>query len=85
MSAQQLPQAIDCSPQEGCITCGDTAVPMRVERVDASSALATCVDSGGAREEVAVELVEPVAAGDSLLVHARVALARLAPEAVAGG
>ena len=77
-----MPQAIDCHPSEGCITCGDTAVPMRVEHVDASSALATCSDTTGAREQVAIELVEPVAPGDALLVHAGVALARLAPELV---
>jgi hydrogenase expression/formation protein HypC len=82
MIARELPQADACHPQDGCITCGDTAVAMRVERVDAERALASCSDETGASEDVAIELVEPVEPGDALLVHAGVALARLAPEEV---
>ena len=82
MIARAVPQATDCHPAEGCITCGDTAVPMRVDHVDASLALAICSDATGAREEVAIELVEPVEPGAALLVHAGVALARLAPEEI---
>ena len=57
-----------------CITCGDVGVEMVVLRVDES--LAVCMGDGETRE-VEVALVEPVAAGDRLLVHADVALVRL--------
>jgi hydrogenase maturation factor len=53
---------------------------MRVLRVDRVSCLAICVTVGQdpwGREEVAVDLVEPVARGQTLLVHAGVALANL--------
>jgi hydrogenase maturation factor len=63
-----------CDPRTGCITCGDQAVLMRV--VSVSEAGAVCLDEGGARHEgVAVDLVEPVAPGDEVLVHAGVAIA----------
>lgn len=45
---------------------------MRVLSVREDAAL--CEDSEGARHEVAVELVQPVSAGDELLVHAGVAI-----------
>ena len=57
---------------------------MRVLRVDAERSLAVCSaanretlagEDGG--EEVAIDLVEPVAPDDLLLVHAGVALANL--------
>jgi hydrogenase maturation factor len=63
-----------------CITCGDEGVLMRVVRVDHLSCLAVCVKPGGegwASEEVAIDLVEPVTRGQTLLVHAGVALANL--------
>ena len=66
-----------------CITCADEGVPMRVERIDASRDLALCTADGGDRGTVEIALVTPVAPGDMLLVHAGVALARLAPEASA--
>ncbi len=50
---------------------------MRVRRVDDASGLALCVDEQGARTTVDVTLVEPVAPGDELLVHAGVAIASL--------
>jgi hydrogenase maturation factor len=60
-----------------CVTCADEGVPMRVLRLDLARGLALCVDEGGERSTVETALVEPVAAGDSLLVHAGVALVRL--------
>jgi hydrogenase maturation factor len=60
-----------------CITCGDDGVPMTVLRVDRARGLALCQDGGGARSSVETALVEPVAPGDSLLVHAGTALVRL--------
>jgi hydrogenase assembly chaperone HypC/HupF len=63
--------------QGHCITCGDDGIPMRVMRVDDARGLALCEDDAGARSSVETALVEPVAPGDSLLVHAGTALARL--------
>ena len=60
----------------GCITCGDVAVRMRVLDVDAPRGLAVCIDAGGRNETVDVGLVEAVAPGELLLVHAGAALLR---------
>ncbi len=57
-----------------CITCGDTAVAATVVRVDGVTAT---VAVGGSHEQVGIELVEPVAAGDLLLCHAGIALEKL--------
>jgi hydrogenase maturation factor len=65
---------------------------MRVLRIDRRRSLALCVEAGGdgrrgAEEEVAIDLVQPVAVEDLLLVHAGVALAKLgdASPLVGGG
>jgi hydrogenase maturation factor len=50
---------------------------MTVLRVDDARGLALCQDEGGERSSVETALVEPVAPGDSLLVHAGTALVRL--------
>jgi hydrogenase maturation factor len=53
---------------------------MLVLRVDRVSCLAICVKRGGeasGTEEIAIDLVEPVSRGQTLLVHAGVALANL--------
>jgi len=63
--------------QGHCITCGDDGVPMTVMRVDEDRGLALCEDEAGARSSIETALVEPVAPGDSLLVHAGTALVRL--------
>jgi hydrogenase maturation factor len=60
-----------------CITCGDDGVAMRVLRIDAERGLALCVDDDGDKSTVEIALVEPVAPGDSVLVHAGVALVTL--------
>jgi hydrogenase assembly chaperone HypC/HupF len=60
-----------------CVTCGDDGVPMQVLRVDQVRGLALCEHDGGARETVEVALVDPVAPGDMLLVHAGTALIKL--------
>jgi hydrogenase assembly chaperone HypC/HupF len=62
---------------EHCITCADEGTPMRVLRVDEVRGLALCEDDGGVHSTVEIALVEPVAAGDGLLVHAGTAIARL--------
>ena len=59
---------------DACITCGDVAVEARVVAVDAHTAT---IERDGAREQIAVDLVEPVVVGDVLLCHAGVALERL--------
>jgi hydrogenase assembly chaperone HypC/HupF len=48
---------------------------MTVRRVDAERGVALCEDAEGARSSVEIALVEPVAPGDVLLVHAGTALA----------
>jgi hydrogenase assembly chaperone HypC/HupF len=58
-----------------CITCGDVAVPMRVQELDAKRGLALCQDEAGTRSSVEIALVEPVELGDLLLVHAGTAIA----------
>jgi hydrogenase expression/formation protein HypC len=66
----------DCGGDH-CITCGDDGVAMAVIRVDGSRALALCEHEDGSHETVETALVDPVAPGDVLLVHAGTALARL--------
>jgi hydrogenase expression/formation protein HypC len=61
---------------ERCLTCGDIAVEARVAEIQDGFAL---VDVAGARERVALDLVEPVEPGDLLLCHAGIALERLSP------
>jgi len=52
-------------------------------RVDAAAGLAVCADDTGSEATVEISLVEPVAGGDRVLVHAGVAIATLlAREAV---
>ena len=50
---------------------------MRVVRLDDARALALCEDGGGGRLSVEVALIDDPAVGDTLLVHAGTALARL--------
>ncbi len=63
--------------QEGCITCGDVALPLRVVRVDEQRMLALCINEDGQSESVEIALVGEVAEGDELLVHAGTAIAHL--------
>ena len=60
-----------------CITCSDEGIPMRVERIDDARGMALCSDDDGSRRSVEIELVRPVAIGDTVLVHAGVALVAL--------
>ena len=73
--------ADDACGSQHCITCGDDGVPMTVVRVDLERGLALCAARDGARSSVETALVEPVDIGDTLLVHAGTALARLEPAA----
>jgi hydrogenase maturation factor len=72
-----------CGSQH-CITCGDDGVPMIVLRLDSDRGLALCADADGARTTVETALVDPVAPGDQLLVHAGTAIATLAAGATVG-
>ena len=64
-----------CDPDAGCITCGDVGVEMRVVRLDDD--LAVCETADGDVRTVEVALLDGVACGEKLLVHADVALVRL--------
>jgi hydrogenase assembly chaperone HypC/HupF len=70
----------ECVADHGCITCGDAAIPMRVDRIDARRSLALCEDARGERECVEITLVQPVELGEWLLVHAGTALSRAAEQ-----
>lgn len=71
-----MPTDASCTghPQDGCITCGDVAVELHVRGVDASRGLALCADADGVTSTVEIGLVDPVAVGDALLVHAGTAI-----------
>ncbi|MBA3291958.1 MAG: HypC/HybG/HupF family hydrogenase formation chaperone [Actinobacteria bacterium] len=64
-----------CAVIDGCLTCGDVAVPVTV--VEAGEPDAICADAHGTRGSVGVELVMPVQEGERLLVHGGVAISRL--------
>ena len=59
---------------DACITCGDVAVEATVV---ASTGDTATIEKDGAREQVAIDLVEDVAVGDELLCHAGVALEKV--------
>ena len=64
-----------CSLIDGCLVCGDVAVPVTV--VWPGDPDAVCEDAHGQRGSVGVELVSPVESGDRLLVHGGIAISRL--------
>jgi hydrogenase expression/formation protein HypC len=68
MSSGQLPEC----PGEVCITCSDTAVEVTVLRLLADEM--AVVDTGAGEEMVSVALVA-ANVGDTILVHAREAIA----------
>jgi len=63
---------------DGCVTCSDAGIPVRVLSLRGHDAL--CEDTAGNRAEIAVELVEPVEAGEVLLTHGGVAIGRVAAQ-----
>lgn len=72
-SAPRVPQCYD----DVCITCSDEAVPVKVvELLDDGLAR---VDTGVSTEEVSVMLVD-AAVGDTILVHAKEAIAVVGEE-----
>ncbi|CAM3390836.1 HypC/HybG/HupF family hydrogenase formation chaperone [Hydrogenibacillus schlegelii] len=60
--------------EDGCATCGDVAVPVRVIAV--SGREATVEDRAGVRTSVAIDFVPDAKAGEILLVHMGVAIGR---------
>jgi hydrogenase maturation factor len=61
-----------CDDSGHCVTCSDEGVPLRVLEVRPDGVV---VCEGGA--EVMTDLVGEVGAGEEVLVHAGVAIARL--------
>ena len=65
-----------CAAQDPhCITCSDEGIEMTV--VEMTQCGAQCRDPDGIDQRVEIDLVEPVAIGEVLLVHAGVAIANL--------
>jgi hydrogenase expression/formation protein HypC len=63
---------------DGCVTCSDAGIPVRVVSLEGNDAL--CEDAVGNRAEIAVELVAPVGVGEVLLTHGGVAIGRVAAQ-----
>ena len=63
---------------DGCVTCSDAGIPVRVVSLEGYDAL--CEDGAGNRAEIAVELVAPVGVGEILLTHGGVAIGRVAAQ-----
>ncbi len=61
--------------QDGCTTCGNVAVPVRVVSALGSEALVE--DRLGQQAKVAADLIPNLRAGDALLVHMGVAIHKL--------
>lgn len=78
--ASSLDTGAGCAVEPGCITCGDVAIALTVTSVTGADAL--CRDEQGREELVAIELVGDVRPGDRVLVHAGVAIERLAAASI---
>ena len=63
---------------DGCVTCSDAGIPVRVVSVEGDDAL--CEDAAGSRAWIAVELVMPIQPGEVLLTHGGVAIGRVAAQ-----
>ncbi len=57
---------------DGCVTCADSGIPLRVIALAGDDAL--CEDSAGTQMMVAIDLVAPVMVGDCILMHGGVAI-----------
>ncbi len=66
----------DASPEGSCSLCRDEAVPARVLTIDAHAGAAE-VEIDGERRSVALDLIEGVLPGDTILVHQGFALQRV--------
>jgi hydrogenase expression/formation protein HypC len=70
-----LAQFGSCTLEEGCSTCGDIAVAVRVLKVEGFEALVE--DRVEHQATVAIDFVPEVEPGDVLLVHGGVAIYKL--------
>ncbi len=61
--------------QDGCTTCGDVTVPVRVIQLEGRDALVE--DRLGQQARVAVDFLPDLKVSDVLLVHMGVAIAKL--------
>ena len=80
MTGDEQAWATPACVDEHCITCGDQGLPLRIVALEGAG-LARCRDEAAPSEPdttVDVQLVGEVAPGDLVLVHAGVALVRLA-------
>ncbi|MGB3635786.1 MAG: HypC/HybG/HupF family hydrogenase formation chaperone [Rubrobacteraceae bacterium] len=75
MYEETLPPTNCTLDHDGCITCSDAGIPVRVVSISGDDAV--CEDSVGNRAEIAVELVSPVEIGETLLTHGGVAIGRV--------
>jgi len=84
MSRPAQPEPAGDNPGSSCLTCADEAVEVRVMQLLPGGM--AVVSSTAGTDEVSVALV-PARVGDTVLVHAKEAIARLrpAPGAAAGG
>ncbi len=73
-----MPPSVCTLDHDGCVTCSDAGIPVRVLSVEGDDAL--CEDRAGNRARIAVELVAPVGAGEVLLTHGGVAIGRVAAQ-----
>jgi hydrogenase expression/formation protein HypC len=79
MSKKDLIQPDVCTlDHDGCVTCADAGIPVRVISTDGDDAL--CEDAAGNRAHIAIELVTPVIIGETLLTHGGVAIGKIKAE-----
>jgi hydrogenase expression/formation protein HypC len=77
MSERDLMLPDSCTlDHDGCVTCSDAGIPVRVISVEGDDAL--CEDAAGNRAQIAIELVAPVQVREVLLTHGGVAIGRVA-------
>ena len=76
MTADRVPGACTPGPDGSCSLCADEAAPGRVLSVDMATGTAAVV-LAGAVQAVALDLVDGVRAGDTVLVHQGFAIARV--------
>jgi hydrogenase expression/formation protein HypC len=79
MSERNLMLPDSCTlDHDGCVTCSDAGIPVRVISVEGDDAL--CEDAAGNRAQIAIELVAPVQVREVLLTHGGVAIGRVAAQ-----
>lgn len=77
MNRDDLTQYGTCTlDDDGCTTCGDVGVPVRVVRL-LKDDVALCEDRMGQQAEVVTDFTPEATPGDVLLVHMRTAIARI--------